>query len=62
LLCFTFPFAFALRLCKDDLGPLETLLLRALVPITIAFALVGSTGSVLDIVRNFSSSGRPFSC
>ena len=62
LLGFTFPFAFALVLCKGDLGRAETALLRALVPLTVVFAIAGTTGAVLDIASHFSSSGTPFSC
>ena len=62
LLCFTFPFAFVLRLCKDDLGSREAALYRCLVPVTCVFAVAGTAASAADIVQHFDSSKMPFSC
>ena len=62
LLCFTFPFAFVLRLCKDDLGSREAALYRCLVPVTCVFAVAGTAASAADIVQHFDSSRMPFAC
>ena len=51
-----------LKLCRDDLGPRETLLYRVLVPVTCVIAVVGTAASGADIVKHFSSSGGLFAC
>ena len=47
---------------RDTLSPFERKALAILVPISVVFAVLGTTASVLDIVGNFSSSGTPFAC